>query len=148
MRIHSGLICTSIGGPVTTLTWKRDGQLLIINETTYQQSQWIVFTENATYETILHIPDDNIANYNAIYECLVFNSRGNDSSSITLEGKLTLYTMLKITDQHIVYSTSCADSPSKLICWGQWQSNMYQYCLLYTSPSPRDATLSRMPSSA
>ena len=24
----------------------------------------------------------------------------------------------------------------------------YSYCLLYTSPSPRDATLSRMPSSA
>ena len=24
----------------------------------------------------------------------------------------------------------------------------YQFCLLYTSPSPRDATLSRMPSSA
>ena len=24
----------------------------------------------------------------------------------------------------------------------------YYYCLLYTSPSPRDATLSRMPSSA
>ena len=26
--------------------------------------------------------------------------------------------------------------------------NMYLICLLYTSPSPRDATLSRMPSSA
>ena len=26
--------------------------------------------------------------------------------------------------------------------------NNYSYCLLYTSPSPRDATLSRMPSSA
>ena len=25
---------------------------------------------------------------------------------------------------------------------------IYQICLLYTSPSPRDATLSRMPSSA
>ena len=25
---------------------------------------------------------------------------------------------------------------------------MHRYCLLYTSPSPRDATLSRMPSSA
>ena len=25
---------------------------------------------------------------------------------------------------------------------------LYIYCLLYTSPSPRDATLSRMPSSA
>ena len=28
------------------------------------------------------------------------------------------------------------------------QSIGYRYCLLYTSPSPRDATLSRMPSSA
>ena len=27
-------------------------------------------------------------------------------------------------------------------------SIIYRYCLLYTSPSPRDATLSRMPSSA
>ena len=27
-------------------------------------------------------------------------------------------------------------------------SNVYTVCLLYTSPSPRDATLSRMPSSA
>ena len=26
--------------------------------------------------------------------------------------------------------------------------SLYMYCLLYTSPSPRDATLSRMPSSA
>ena len=30
-----------------------------------------------------------------------------------------------------------------------WNGNeWYEYCLLYTSPSPRDATLSRMPSSA
>ena len=28
------------------------------------------------------------------------------------------------------------------------QAVPYRYCLLYTSPSPRDATLSRMPSSA
>ena len=28
------------------------------------------------------------------------------------------------------------------------QSGLYAICLLYTSPSPRDATLSRMPSSA
>ena len=31
---------------------------------------------------------------------------------------------------------------------GQGQKLMYKGCLLYTSPSPRDATLSRMPSSA
>ena len=29
-----------------------------------------------------------------------------------------------------------------------YHSDAYQTCLLYTSPSPRDATLSRMPSSA
>ena len=29
-----------------------------------------------------------------------------------------------------------------------WEGANFYYCLLYTSPSPRDATLSRMPSSA
>ena len=29
-----------------------------------------------------------------------------------------------------------------------WKKNQINICLLYTSPSPRDATLSRMPSSA
>ena len=29
-----------------------------------------------------------------------------------------------------------------------WQKPQFLICLLYTSPSPRDATLSRMPSSA
>ena len=30
----------------------------------------------------------------------------------------------------------------------QWPDALIEVCLLYTSPSPRDATLSRMPSSA
>ena len=30
----------------------------------------------------------------------------------------------------------------------QWHCEVLHFCLLYTSPSPRDATLSRMPSSA
>ena len=29
-----------------------------------------------------------------------------------------------------------------------WEKNGDKYCLLYTSPSPRDGLLSRMPSSA
>ena len=41
----------------------------------------------------------------------------------------------------------------KSIVWessGMFRNTPYRitYCLLYTSPSPRDATLSRMPSSA
>ena len=44
------------------------------------------------------------------------------------------------------------DRENQRISWKLNQPNntliMYQCCLLYTSPSPRDATLSRMPSSA
>ena len=48
----------------------------------------------------------------------------------------------------------------RLVIWGDiaspqlapfhlaWEVTVHQVCLLYTSPSPRDATLSRMPSSA
>ena len=36
--------------------------------------------------------------------------------------------------------------PTTRRAWASW--NYYNPCLLYTSPSPRDATLSRMPSSA
>ena len=39
----------------------------------------------------------------------------------------------------------------KALCYAQlrdFQKAEYWHCLLYTSPSPRDATLSRMPSSA
>ena len=36
----------------------------------------------------------------------------------------------------------------KQICLVIGGGNLFRGCLLYTSPSPRDATLSRMPSSA
>ena len=81
------LICTSTGGPATIVTWRRDGQLLTTIDSAYHQSQRILSTSNATYETMLHIPDDSIADYHVTYECLVLNSRGNDSSSMALEGK-------------------------------------------------------------
>ena len=37
-----------------------------------------------------------------------------------------------------------------LICdfWAEWCGPCHMVCLLYTSPSPRDGTKSRMPSSA
>ena len=37
---------------------------------------------------------------------------------------------------------------SGAVAQGLYAINCYMGCLLYTSPSPRDATLSRMPSSA
>ena len=38
--------------------------------------------------------------------------------------------------------------PFKERVWGGAWDTVRRACLLYTSPSPRDATLSRMPSSA
>ena len=38
--------------------------------------------------------------------------------------------------------------PSNLEIWDKYIEAHNNRCLLYTSPSPRDATLSRMPSSA
>ena len=35
-----------------------------------------------------------------------------------------------------------------VVCLVAYSIFLYYFCLLYTSPSPRDATLSRMPSSA
>ena len=81
------LACISTGGPATSVLWKKKGQLLISDGTTYQQNQRIVSKETATFENILHIPSDSVANYNATYECLVMNSIGNNSMSLSLEGK-------------------------------------------------------------
>ena len=79
------LVCTSTGGPATTVIWKVNNQ--ITNGSIYQQRQRIASHQNATFENILRIPMDSVANYNATYECLVMNSVGNDSSSFRLEGK-------------------------------------------------------------
>ena len=82
------LVCISTGGPPTTVIWKINHQLLLITDgSPYQLSQRIVSKEDATFEHILHIPSDSIANYNATYECLVMNSVGNNSMSLRLESK-------------------------------------------------------------
>ena len=39
-------------------------------------------------------------------------------------------------------------SPTQTVATGSGVFNVYNGCLLYTSPSPRDGLLSRMPSSA
>ena len=83
-RQANTLVCTSTGGPATNVIWKRNGLELNFEGTNYQQSKRIVFTENATYQTTLRISDDSIENYNAVYDCVVINSRGNDSLRTTV----------------------------------------------------------------
>ena len=53
---------------------------------------------------------------------------------------------LKKTDGQIDWSRSAIEITNQIRAFQPWPGSYT--CLLYTSPSPRDATLSRMPSSA
>ena len=50
--------------------------------------------------------------------------------------------------EEAVFAAEEADNAPKTIGESFVKTDAYKGCLLYTSPSPRDATLSRMPSSA
>ena len=66
------------------------------------------------------------------------------ASSVLLQGKNVLYITLEMAEEKIAERI---DS-NLLNCDIQNITELPKICLLYTSPSPRDATLSRMPSSA
>ena len=55
-------------------------------------------------------------------------------------GALTALAINQVVTAQIRMSQACENR--------EINAEMYNSCLLYTSPSPRDATLSRMPSSA
>ena len=60
------------------------------------------------------------------------------------EGRFTLIFLAAPKDQ----DNSSAQNAPELELTYNWDPEDYDYCLLYTSPSPRDGLLSRMPSSA
>ena len=80
------LICTSTGGPATTVTWTKNQTNLEIDGTTYQQSQTLIDTQNAEYSTMLTLPTTSIEDFDTTYECIVENSRGSGNASLKLEG--------------------------------------------------------------
>ena len=52
---------------------------------------------------------------------------------------------------HVFSGKGSPEAPASLFIDGQWvpaESGATRTCLLYTSPSPRDLSTSRMPSSA
>ena len=68
--------------------------------------------------------------------------------SFTIEGELRSETQLNIKRLMDIGCYRGIRHRSGLPLRGQRTKNNSRTCLLYTSPSPRDATLSRMPSSA
>lgn len=82
------LTCSSAGGPPTTVTWKKNGWSLMIDGTTYQQSQRVINQTDSTYDNLLHIKS-NLDNAMGNYSCSVRNSRSaleSNSTNFTING--------------------------------------------------------------
>ena len=78
------LTCTSTGGPVTTVSWRRDGTLLS-NDNTYSITSQVTDTETATYTHTLTVTGRLVGEY----QCSVSNIRtpSGSSRSLTVIGK-------------------------------------------------------------
>ena len=84
-RSIKSLNCTSLGGPVTTVTWKINNQRLVTDGNRYQQTQVIVDSETAEYENILYSND--VSNLVGVFTCIVQNARGSNNKTISTNGK-------------------------------------------------------------
>ena len=60
----------------------------------------------------------------------------------------TVKASLRDAQENLKDALACAARTEKSYVSKNIADMLYQVCLLYTSPSPRDATTSRMPSSA
>ena len=80
------LVCTSTGGPVTTVMWSKDNDNRINNDQYYEQSVVIINRTSATYESRLRILNKS-SESTGNYTCIVSNSGGSLNESMHLEGK-------------------------------------------------------------
>ena len=85
-RENITLICTSTGGPATTVTWMNGNKILRIDGSTYRQEQRILDRTHATYENILY--SDDAANFVGVLTCIVKNARGESEMSRSTSGML------------------------------------------------------------
>ena len=81
------LTCTSTGGPATTVTWRRDGVVITLNDT-HQQTKRVVDTVEGTYQTVLTIdPSVGQSDIVGTYKCTVENARGESSETVFVPGE-------------------------------------------------------------
>ena len=84
-KTSQSIICTSTGGPATSVSWSRNNTPLVVDGTIYQQLQVVMDTSTATYENRLSIVSKS-ASLSGVYMCSVGNSRGDTTSSLELTG--------------------------------------------------------------
>ena len=80
------LVCTSTGGPATTVVWSKDNSSRINDDQYYEHSVVIVNRTSATYESRLRILNKS-SRATGNYTCTVSNSGGSSEGSIYLQGK-------------------------------------------------------------
>ena len=78
------LTCTSTGGPAATVTWRRDGVVITLNDT-HQQTKRVVDPIAGTYQTVLTI-DQTVSQDDIVgtYTCTVENAGGESSETVDI----------------------------------------------------------------
>ena len=80
------LTCTSTGGPATTVSWRRDGELLVENSSNYSVTSQTLLTdaEDAIYDHTLRVTGRLVGKY----QCNVSNNKPSSSNrSLTVVGE-------------------------------------------------------------
>ena len=87
-RQKQALSCTSTGGPPTIVSWMKDSQPLTIDGNIYKQSQRVLNTSIATYQSSLSSID--IGNFVGTFTCTVSNARTTApvERTVVLNGEL------------------------------------------------------------
>ena len=136
------LTCTSTGGPATTVTWRRDGIVITLNDT-HQQTKSVVDLGNGTYQTVLTIdPSVGYSDIVGTYNCTVENDRGGSSETVVVPGETwTLLFSIHATVTYIEAHTklwcrkfcriSCIPKLSARLCVAKMQkfavTNVWQF---------------------
>lgn len=80
------LTCISSGGPVSTVTWRRNS-VNILHLPGYQLSQKFVDGTTSTYHNFLTVVSDRVEDYYGTFSCIVNNSKGTSPlQSLTING--------------------------------------------------------------
>ena len=85
------IVCTSTGGPATTVLWSKDNNSIQDNDQYYEHSTIIVNRTSATYENRLTLFNKS-SNAAGTYTCTVRNSKGSSQSEFHLEGIIIIMT--------------------------------------------------------
>ena len=84
------LICTSSGGPATSVTWTLNGSPITVDSDVYEASQIITDTVSAVYQNRLTLVAKS-ASLSGTYACSVGNTRGESRASLTISGNCSCY---------------------------------------------------------